>query len=228
MNAISSPSRRTRLKICCIQSAEEACLAIAYGADAIGLVAAMPSGPGPISDEMIAEIAPTVPPPVATFLLTQETRADAIIHHVRRTGVNTVQLVDDDIPPEVYPLIRPELPAVKIVQVVHVRDEQSIEKAVRVADSVDAILLDSGNPGAAIRELGGTGRIHDWNLSRQIVEQSKKPVFLAGGLNVENIATAVSIVKPYGIDVCSGVRQDGELDEEKLARFVSAINSASL
>lgn len=227
MNAISVPSRRTRLKICCIQSAEEARLAIAYGADAIGLVGAMPSGPGPIPDELIAEIAPTVPPPVATFLLTQETRADAIIQHVRRTGVNTVQLVDDDIHPEVYPLIRAELPAVKIVQVIHVRDGQSIEKAVRVSDSVDAILLDSGNPRAAIRELGGTGRIHDWNLSRQIVEQSRKPVFLAGGLNVENIATAVSAVKPYGIDVCSGVRQDGKLDEEKLAQFVSAINSAS-
>ena len=132
-------------------------MAIAAGADALGLVAAMPSGPGPIPDALIAEIAATVPPPIATFLLTSETSPNAVVDHVLRTGVNTVQLVDDEITPDVYTTLRKKVPVVRIVQVVHVRDVDSVGLALRAAEFVDALLLDSGNPVAAIRELGGTG-----------------------------------------------------------------------
>jgi phosphoribosylanthranilate isomerase len=166
---------KTRVKICCIASEEEAKTAISCGASALGLVAAMPSGPGPISDELILQISRSVPPPIATFLLTCETQAEAIIAHHQRTLTNTIQLVDAPEPGAIA-AIRAALPAIKIVQVIHVRDESSLGEALLAAEYVDALLLDSGNPSLAIKQLGGTGRVHDWRLSRQIVEQSPVPV----------------------------------------------------
>ncbi len=212
---------RPRLKVCCIASPEEARLAIDAGADALGLVARMPSGPGPIPDELIRAIAAAVPPPVATFLLTSEVDPDAIVAHARGAGVSTVQLVDDAVGPDAYRALREQLPALKIVQVVHVRDGASVELALAAARHVDALLLDSGNPAA--RELGGTGRVHDWALSRDIVRRSPIPVFLAGGLNASNVARAITEVAPFGIDLCSGVRTNGRLDPVKLASLVAAM-----
>lgn len=212
---------RTRLKVCCISSKEEARLAIAAGADALGLVAKMPSGPGPIGDDLIREIARDVPPPIATFLLTSRDEPGAIVEHITSTGVNTVQLVDDSIGEDVWLELRRAVPLVRIVQVIHVRDESSVRLALLAAAHVDALLLDSGNPAA--RELGGTGRVHDWSLSRRIVEGSRVPVFLAGGLNAGNVAEAIRAVRPFGIDLCSGVRSNGKLDEAKLRALVGAM-----
>lgn len=216
---------RTRLKVCCIASIDEARLAVAHGADALGLVARMPSGPGPIDDRTIASIAAAVPPPIATFLLTCETDPRAVVEHVRTTGVNTVQLVDDSTGPAVYAALRDAVPAVRIVQVIHVNDQSSVDRALKVAPLVDALLLDSGNPTAAVRELGGTGRVHDWALSREIVLRAERPVFLAGGLNPSNIRGAVAAVSPFGVDLCSGVRTNGRLDGAKLSDFVAALHA---
>jgi phosphoribosylanthranilate isomerase len=209
-----------RIKICCIANLEEAALAIRYGASAIGLVGEMPSGPGPISDEKIVEIAAAVPPPIATFLLTSQTTANGIIEHHKQTRTNTIQIVDG-LEGRAYQEIREALPGVKLVQVIHVRDEGSVDEAADLAEFVDAILLDSGNPGLPVKELGGTGRRHDWQLSRRIVETVGKPVFLAGGLNAGNVREAIRTVRPFGLDICSGVRTDGKLDEQKLAGFFS-------
>lgn len=211
-----------KVKICCISSVEEARLAIQYGAAALGLVAKMPSGPGPIPDELILEIARTVPPPVATFMLTSETDAQAIIAHHTRTLTNTIQIVDE-LTTGSYDEIRIAIPSVKLVQVIHVTDEGSIEEAIRISEQVDALLLDSGNPKAAIKELGGTGRTHNWQLSRKIVEQTRVPVFLAGGIHAGNVQQAISEVGPFGIDLCSSVRTDGKLDPVKLESFFSAL-----
>ncbi|MES2003779.1 MAG: phosphoribosylanthranilate isomerase [Bacteroidota bacterium] len=210
-----------KIKICCIGSIDEARIAVEHGAAALGLVAKMPSGPGPISDNLIFEIAQTVPPPIASFLLTSETDACDIIAHHRRTLTNTIQLVDA-VSEEAYKAIRKEIPAVKLVQVIHVMDESAIEDAIRISGYVDALLLDSGNPNAAIKELGGTGRTHNWVLSRKIVEQSKVPVFLAGGINPENVQRAIKEVNPFGIDLCSSVRTNGKLDPAKLGSFFAA------
>ena len=213
---------KPRVKICCIASEEEARTAISFGASALGLVAAMPSGPGPIADELILRIARSVPPPIATFMLTCETRAEAIIAHHQRTLTNTLQLVDAP-EPGVYSAIRTALPAIKIVQVIHVRDESSLDEALRAAGEVDALLLDSGNPSLTIKQLGGTGRVHDWRLSRRIVELSPVPVFLAGGLHSGNVRSAIDQVQPFGVDLCSGVRTNGHLDPHKLELFFSAL-----
>ena len=198
-------------------------MAISFGASAIGLVAKMPSGPGPIDDELIKTIAASVPPPVATFLLTSEQTAEDIIAHNRRTHTNTIQIVDELLGRE-YDAIRVALPHVKLVQVIHVVGESSVDEAAEIAEHVDAILLDSGNPTLEIKELGGTGRRHDWKLSRKIVETCGKPVFLAGGLNAENVGEAIETVQPFGLDVCSGVRTNGRLDAAKLEQFFNSAN----
>ncbi|MFL6336800.1 MAG: phosphoribosylanthranilate isomerase [Pyrinomonadaceae bacterium] len=209
---------RPRVKVCCIASVEEARVAVECGAAAVGLVSEMPSGPGVIPEGLITEIAVSVPPPVATFLLTCKQDAASIITQQRRCRVNTLQLCDR-VEAEVYGELRAALPGVSLVQVVHVRGEESLEEALHVAPHVDALLLDSGNQGLAVKELGGTGRTHDWRMSRRIVAASPVPVFLAGGLKPENVAEAVETVRPFGLDVCSGVRAEGRLDAEKLNRF---------
>jgi phosphoribosylanthranilate isomerase len=213
---------RPRVKVCCIESVEEARLAIECGASAVGLVSEMPSGPGVIPEDLIAEIAARVPPPVATFLLTCRQDAASVVAQQRRCRVNTLQLCDR-VPSEVHSELREGLPGVSLVQVVHVRGEESFDEALNAARHVDALLLDSGNQSLAVKELGGTGRTHDWRVSRRIVEASPVPVFLAGGLKPENVAEAVSTVRPFGLDVCSGVRSGGRLDAEKLRRFFAAL-----
>lgn len=213
---------RPRVKICCISSVEEARLAVSYGASALGLVSAMPSGPGVIDEALIAEIAVTVPPGASSFLLTCATEVSQIIEQQRRTGVNTIQLVDR-VTAGVHRELRRALPGVAIVQVVHVNGEESVAEAVEASSGVNAILLDSGNPNLKIKELGGTGRVHDWTLSRRIRDAIKVPIFLAGGLNAGNVSEAIQQVGPYGLDVCSGVRTDGKLDERKLVAFFEAI-----
>ena len=212
---------KPRIKICCISSIDEARMAISFGAAAIGLVGKMPSGPGPIEDALIAYIIQTVPPPIATFLLTSETTAEDIIAHHQRVHSSTIQIVDA-VTERNYKLIRERLPSVKLVQVIHVIDESSVAEAVELSEEADALLLDSGNPKLAVKELGGTGRVHNWNLSKKIVEQSKVPVFLAGGLNAGNVAEAIETVNPFGVDICSGVRTNGNLDKQKLDAFFKA------
>ncbi len=214
-------SMKPRIKICCISSIEEAMMAIEYGASALGLVGQMPSGPGIITDELIYDIARLVPPPVGTFLLTSETAAEDIIKHHLKTHTNTIQLVDE-LKEGTYLQIKKEIPSVKIVQVIHVRTEASVEEALELSEFVDALLLDSGNPNLDIKVLGGTGKIHDWTLSRKIVEQSKVPVFLAGGLHAGNVKEALDKVQPFGLDLCSGVRTHKALDPAKLDAFFKA------
>jgi len=212
-----------RVKICCIASMYEAQLAMQAGASALGLVGHMPSGPGVIPDAQIKTIARHVPPPIATFLLTSETSAQGIIEHHRKVNTSTLQIVDA-LAEGSYQEIRAALPSIKLVQVIHVVGESSIQQAEHLAPQVDAILLDSGNPALPIKALGGTGRVHNWEISRQIVEAVPVPVFLAGGLTPQNIERAIDIVHPFGVDVCSGVRTHGDLDAEKLQAFMEKVN----
>ena len=195
-------------------------MAIRHGASALGLVSRMPSGPGVISDERIAEIAARTPPAVASVLLTCEQEAAAILRQQRASRANTLQFCDR-VAPGTYRALREALPGISLVQVIHVVDESSIDEALEAAPEVDGLLLDSGRPKQAVKELGGTGRVHDWALSRRIREHVGVPVFLAGGLNANNVAEAIRQVEPFGVDVCSGVRTEGSLDELKLAAFVA-------
>jgi len=199
-------------------------MAIEAGASAVGLVSAMPSGPGPIPDELIAEIAAAVPPGVSSFLLTCKEDAAGIIDQQRRLRTNTIQICDR-LPHGAHRELREALPGIALVQVVHVTGPESVDEAIAVAPLVDAILLDSGNQSLAIKELGGTGRTHDWKLSRQIREAIDVPMFLAGGLNPANVAQAIREVQPFGIDVCSGLRTEGHLDPQLLSQFFAATDN---
>ncbi len=214
---------RTRVKICCISSTAEAELAVRLGADALGLVGDMPSGPGVISDELAREIAAWAPPPVATFLLTSRTRAQEIAEHVAFCGTNTVQIVAHIDPAESERLAALLPASVRRVQVIHVEGSEALALIDDYAPHVHAFLLDSGRPGLVVPELGGTGRVHDWSVSAAFVRRSPRPVLLAGGLTPGNVAAAIGQVAPYGVDLCSGVRTNGVLDAAKLARFMSAI-----
>jgi phosphoribosylanthranilate isomerase len=213
---------KPRVKICCIASFDEARTAIANGASALGLVSAMPSGPGVIPEETITEIARRIPPPIGTFLLTCETSADRIIAQQRRCGTNTLQLCDY-VEASVYRDLRRELPGIALVQVIHVTGPESIELARAAAENVHALLLDSGNTSLPVKLLGGTGRTHDWTTSRRIRESVNVPLFLAGGLTASNVAEAMAAVAPFGLDLCSGVRTQDRLDSAKLAAFFAAI-----
>jgi phosphoribosylanthranilate isomerase len=215
---------RPRVKICCIRSVAEAWMAIRHGASALGLVSEMPSGPGVIPEETIAEIARAVPPAVGSFLLTSRQDATSIIEQQRRLRVSTLQICDS-LTAGSHRDLRAALPGIGIVQVVHVVGPESVAEAVAVAPQVDAILLDSGDPGRPVKELGGTGRRHDWRLSRRIRETVAVPIFLAGGLDPDNVAEAMAEVGPFALDVCSGLRTGGQLDEAKLSRFFGAIAS---
>jgi phosphoribosylanthranilate isomerase len=220
------PTNRPRIKVCCIASVAEAWLAIESGASAIGLVSAMPSGPGPIEEDSIAEIARVVPPGIASFLLTCKQDVQSIIDQQRRLRVNTIQICDRLVD-GTYRDLRQALPGISLVQVIHVTGPESVDEAQMVAPQVDAILLDSGNQSLQVKELGGTGRTHDWTLSRKIRETIYVPLFLAGGLTPNNVTEAIRTVQPFGVDVCSGLRTEGKLDRNKLSAFFDEVNALS-
>lgn len=214
----------TRVKICCIGSIQEAWLAIHYGASAIGLVSYMPSGPGVIPDSLIGTIAAEIPPGIGTFLLTSRTDPDDIIAQHQKSNANTLQLCDA-VSTKTHRTLRASLPGIAIVQGIHVRNWDALDEAKDIAPFVSALLLDSGNPALAQKELGGTGRTHNWEISKAICETVKVPIFLAGGLTAENVREAITLVHPFAVDLCSGVRTDGKLDESKLASFMQHVAS---
>jgi len=216
----------TVVKICCIASIEEARLAVQHGAAVLGLVSAMPSGPGVIDDASIAAIAAAMPAATETFLLTARTDADAIAAQHAAAGTTALQLVDH-VPHAHLRRLRTLCPGVKLVQVIHVSGDASITEAAAAAPFVDALLLDSGNPHLAVKQLGGTGRVHDWATSRRIRDAVLPlPLFLAGGLRADNVAEAIRTVLPHGLDLCSSVRSDGRLDAAKLGAFMAAVHAA--
>lgn len=215
-----------KIKICCTAIAEEALLARAAGATAIGLVGEMPSGPGVIGVEAAATIVRALPSDIDTFFLTSKVRADDIETELVRCGANTVQVVQH-IDPREHERLQSTLPHVRRVQVIHVENERALELVDAYAERVDAFLLDSGQTAGAKPQFGGTGSVHDWSISRQFVESTDLPVYLAGGLSSKNIFDAIAAVRPAGVDVCSGVRTDGALDPKKLHLFIAEINRAA-
>ena len=212
----------TKVKICCIQSITEAQIAIENGVFAIGLVSKMPSGPGVIAESKIRAIAKWAPENIKTVLLTSLQNAVEIIAQHKYCGTDVIQLVDSqDI--KTYQILKKELPKVEIMQVIHVINDNSITEALEISKYVDMLLLDSGNPNLGTKKLGGTGKTHNWQISREIVNKVDKPVFLAGGLNSGNIAEAIEKVNPFGVDICSGVRTDGVLSTHKVNSFIQKI-----
>ena len=216
---------RTRVKVCCITSPATLDLAVAAGADAIGLVGPMPSGTAILGLDAARDLARRTPPTVASFLLSCAVRPDELLAEARHVAPTVLQIVDA-VPREAYALLRRELPGLKLVQVLHVTGEDVLDQAQAVADQVDVLLLDSGAPHASVRELGGTGRVHDWSISARVAAAARVPVVLAGGLNPGNVGEAIRTVRPFAVDVCTGLRHAGSLDATKLEAFMTAVRAA--
>lgn len=215
------PTKKPRVKVCCIANVTEANLAISYGASALGLVSEMPSG-SMISEGLIAQVASLVPPAVSSFLLTSKPDTLAIIAQQRRLGVNTIQICDR-LQSGTYDDLRQALPGIALVQVIHVENADSIEAAAKAAPHVHGLLL-STDQALKINEQGNTSKTHNWEISRKIRELVDIPVFLGGGLTPENVSEAIQQVQPFGVDVCTGVRTKGKLDEDKLAKFFTQVS----
>lgn len=213
---------RTRIKICCIASVEEARMAIAAGADALGFIGVVPPTPRAIPDEAIADIAAAVPPPVATVLVGSQREAGTMAAQVRRARPSTLQIVAPIEPAEWVRFAEME-PDIRRIQVIHVEGPEALDLIPVYAPYVHAFLLDSGKASAATPYYGGTGETHDWAISAAFVARSPLPVFLAGGVTPANVAEAIRRVRPYGLDLCTGLRTDGKLDPGKLADFVRAV-----
>jgi phosphoribosylanthranilate isomerase len=218
---------RTRIKICCMASLDEVRLAIRAGADAVGLIgkSAQPSSPRAVDDRTVAELAASVPPPIATFMLTSERTAQGIACLVQAAGASTVQICSHLAPAESEELSR-RLSSTRRVQVIHVEDQGALELIAPYAPFVHAFLLDSGRPGLPSPVYGGTGLTHDWSVSAEFVKRIARPVFLAGGLTAANVGDAIRRVRPFGVDLCSGTRTAGRLDPEKLYAFTAAVRAA--
>lgn len=211
-----------RVKVSCVRSPEEARRAVSFGAAAIGVASHVPFTSAGLSDEEITAIASAVEPEVGTFLLTDLEDPAAIAEQAVRCGVNTVQLWSE-LSAAAYVEIRRSAPDLSIAQTIHVVDEGAIEKARELAGVADALVLGSTNPEPPFRWDSPHGRTHDWQISRRIAESAMIPVILSGGLTHLNVADAVRAVRPYGVEVCSGVRRDGALDTSMLVQFLETL-----
>lgn len=210
------------VKVCCIKSAEEASMAIDYGAQALGLVGPMPSGPGILSLDTIRDISRTIPTHINSFYLTSKTEFDAIAVEYEWVQTSHIQLTDYT-SENTRLALRKNFPDLQIVQVVHVSENTWMDDIKSAENHTDLLLLDSGMPKAKKKQLGGTGQTHDWAISRKIVQKTSLPVYLAGGIHAGNVQEAVHTVKPFGIDLCSGLRSRDKLDPSKLKAFFDVL-----
>ena len=216
---------QVHVKSCCMVSVEEAHLAAGQGASAVGLVGEMPAGPGVIGVKAAAAIACEAPLGLETFLLTSGECAADIASELASCPASTVQIVRH-IDPKEYPALIEAVPQVRRVQVIHIEDEGALALAARYAPYVDAFLLDSGRTSGPVPQFGGTGSTHDWTISARFVAQTALPVYLAGGLKSTNVYDAITQVRPFGVDLCTGVRTNDQLDEEKLKSFMEEVRRA--
>lgn len=216
-----------RAKICGINTWDNAKVALDCGADALGfLVGITHLAEDKIEVEDAKKIIDKLPPFVSTVAVTHLQDIHKIIDMCRYLGVTTLQ-IHDYIHPEEVAYCRKELPGVKIIKAVHVIDGDkigTIEMAHSFEKVADALLLDS----RTAERLGGTGKTHDWNISREIVDEMNVPVMLAGGLTDKNVYDAVMKVRPYAVDVNSGVEVDGNKDWEKVSGFIMNAIKAEL
>lgn len=205
------------VKICGIRSIEDARAAVVAGADELGFHVGLTGGRVPLESEHAARIIAELPESASGVVVTSIAESGKLIELVRATGADIVQLYGDATPETILE-VKKALPDVQVWKVLNVADEGSIAEAKKYERAADAIALDTLNKETGVR--GGTGKVHDWNISRKIVESVSIPVILAGGLNPDNVAEAIRAVNPFGVDVNSGVSNaDGTKDVGKVRMF---------
>ncbi|QJA06152.1 phosphoribosylanthranilate isomerase [Thermosulfurimonas marina] len=203
---------RVRVKICGIIRAEDARLAISLGAHALGFIF-YPQSPRFISPEAAREIVRNLPPLVTTVGVFVNETPERIREIVEAVGLDLVQLHGDE-PPEVARIFFP-----RVIKALRLASEEDLSRIEDYRGCVRGILIEPRVKGF----YGGSGKTLDWDLARKAVEKGL-PVLLAGGLSPENIREAVERVRPYGVDVNSGVeRGPGRKDPEKLRALFRAL-----
>ena len=212
----------TKIKICGIRSIDDLSLSLQCGANAIGLiVGAKYVTEDNLSIEKATEIWKKIPPFVSSVLVSHGLCADEILSIHNKVSTTTIQL-QNNISKDNILIIRKSLPYIKLIKAIHVTGEESIKEAISYKDIVDAILLDTKTS----NRIGGTGITHDWNISKKIVSILNKPVILAGGLNPTNITDAVTTVKPFAVDVNSGIEDfNGNKSPELTSVFIRKIHA---
>jgi len=208
------------VKICGIRRQEDALIATELGADAIGLLVGQKhNSPDFVSATVARDIFRALPPSVDAVLVTHVEDVDELERLLQESEITTIQL-HSEIAPSSVERLRHRLPHLKIFKSVNIISADSVAYPEAFKKLVDGFVLDSIN--LATSQVGGTGKTHDWSVSRQIVMRYPEvPIILAGGLNSENVRSAIERVRPFGVDVNSGTKAaDGFKDPRKIEAFI--------
>src|SRR5262249_6130052 len=216
-----------RVQIAGISSLDEALAAERAGADALGFTLRLPSGVHDgLTEAKARDIIAQLPPFVVSVAITYEATARAAVELCRYLGVMAVQL-HGDFPTGELRLIRAALPHLKLIRAVHVTGPDAIARAHALERHVDALILDTYDPVSG--RGGATGKTHDWEVSRALVQAVRVPIILAGGLTPDNVATAIRRVEPWGVDVHTGVEDpDGTRNLAKIRAFIAQAKATTV
>ena len=225
---------RTRTKICGNRNPEDLDYAIACGADAVGFITDVPvKSPRKIDSETAKDLIKRVPVFVDSVLVMMPEDLDSAVALIRKTRPTVVQ-IHNDLPDAELAKLASTVDPVKLIKTIAIPDGAGPEIADRVISRIhkltgiaDAIRLDTststtsrtGNTSTGARS-GGTGKVHDWRISAEIVRRSRLPIILAGGLTPDNVSDAIRKVCPYAVDTASGVETDKRRDYDKVKRFI--------
>lgn len=213
-----------RVKICGIKRIEDAFSAVRWGADSVGfLVGQRHASPDFVTPDQAREMILRLPPFITKVMVTHLHTAKEVVALADQVCPDTVQL-HGEIPHNEIRELRRQRPHLRILKSFHIVDEASIEYGVPYVGIVDAFVLDSVN--VETGEIGGTGLTHDWTISRRVVARYPTPVILAGGLTPENVQDAIHAVRPYAVDVNSGLKDaQGFKDHAKIHTFVDSVKA---
>ena len=205
------------VKICGVHNKDEARKSIEYGADFLGILINIP------------ETNLSLSPSEAKLIISTQKKVKFIILTIEKNSKKLLSLVRE-LSPWGIQLLRPTKDnvnflsrnsKVKVIPVIHITKKTDIDK-IKLFKKADYIILDS----KLGRNLGGTGKVHDWNISKKIVSNSKIPIFLAGGLNERNVKEAIKLVNPYAVDAESSLRNyRGFRDLKKVKKFIDVIKT---
>ena len=208
-----------KVKICANRTIEDARMSLGAGADIIGLLVGQEHTSNDFIDKYKAkEICDYIAGRCDVSLVTHLKNADEIIELTEFIGNNIIQLHSDIEESEVEK-IKQNLPKIKLVRIVHLAKDGTIHSNLETIKYADYYLMDSFN--LATNQVGGTGLTYDWKKAGELIKKLDKPVFLAGGLNPENVRKAISQANPYGVDVNSGCKLDGVKNVDKVREFVA-------
>ena len=213
-----------KIQIAGLSTAEDVAFAFEEGVDSVGFTVGLPDGPHDgLTEEMVGTIVDGLPPLLAAVTITYERTLGGLLRMLRtcRTPVLQAHGAHDR---DTILRLKGEMPHLKVIKSITVTDRDSALGEVSAWESVaDCLILDSLD--SLSGRLGATGLVHDWNISRGIVEISSLPVILAGGLTPENVAEAIDAVRPWGVDVHTGVEIDGRFSRERLSAFVREVRA---